>query len=258
MKAAELFNLRGRVAIVTGGSRGIGLQLAHVLGAQGATVVLTARKEAELEAAKAGLAAAGIKALSVVCDQSAPEAADQIVDAVLAAKGRIDILVNNAGTTWGAPAEDYPTAGWRKVMDLNLDAVFTLSRQVAKRAMLVQGYGRIVNIASVTGLAGNLPGMEGTVAYNASKGAVMALTRAMAAEWGARGITVNALAPGYFLSKMTKGTLDRHDAALLAHTPRGQLGGEIDLMGPVLLLASDAGAHITGQVLAVDGGYSIL
>lgn len=258
MKAADLFNLTGRVAIITGGSRGIGLQMAHALGAQGATVALTARKAPELEAAKAELAAAGIEALTVVCDQSTPEAADQIVDSVLAAKGRIDILVNNAGTTWGAPAEDYPSEGWRKVMDLNLDAVFTLSRQVAKRAMLPQGYGRIVNISSVTGLSGNLPGMEGTVAYNASKGAVMALTRAMAAEWGTRGITVNALAPGYFLSKMTKGTLDKHDAALLAHTPRGQLGGEADLMGPVLLLASDAGAHITGQVLAVDGGYSIL
>lgn len=258
MKAAQLFDLTGQVAIVTGGSRGIGFQMAQALGAQGATVVLTARKAPELEAAKAELATQGIEALTVVCDQGAPGAADLIVDAVLAAKGRIDILVNNAGTTWGAPAEDYPDAGWRKVMDLNLDAVFTLSRQVAKRAMLPQGYGRIINISSVTGLTGNLAGMEGTVAYNTSKGGVMALTRAMAAEWGGRGITVNSIAPGYFLSKMTKGTLDKHDAALLALTPRGQLGGEQDLMGPVLLFASAAGAHITGQTLAVDGGYTAL
>lgn len=258
MSLPALFDLSGQVAIVTGGSRGIGFQMARALGQQGATLVLTARKAAELEAARAALAAEGIRAVSVVCDQSDPSAATAITDAALALTGRIEILVNNAGTTWGAPAETYPDDGWRKVMALNLDAVFTLSREVARRAMLPQGYGRVVNIASVTGLTGNLPSMEGTVAYNASKGGVISLTRAMAAEWGSRGVTVNAIAPGYFVSKMTKGTVDQHEAALLAHTPRGQLGAEQDLAGPVLLFASRASDHITGQTLAVDGGYSAL
>ena len=258
MSAISLFDLTGRVAIVTGASRGIGLQMARALGEQGAILVLTARKEAELLTAQAELAARGVRAEIVVCDQSQPEAPGQIVDAALAINGRIDILVNNAGTAWGAPAEDYPDAAWRKVMDLNLDAVFQLSREVAKRAMLPQGYGRIINIASITGLTGNLPGMEGTVAYNTSKGGVISLTRALAAEWGTRGITVNAIAPGYFPSKMTQGTIDKHEEALVAYTPRGKLGGETDLIGPILLFASDAGAHITGQTLAVDGGYSAI
>jgi len=256
--AMELFDLTGQVAIVTGGSRGIGYQMARALGQQGAQLVLTARKTPELEAARLSLAAEGIRAEIVTCDQSAPGSAAQITDAALSLTGRVEILVNNAGTTWGAPAEEYPDEAWRKVMALNLDAVFALSRDVARRAMLPQGYGRVVNIASVTGLTGNLSSMEGTVAYNASKGGVISLTRAMAAEWGSRGVTVNAIAPGYFASKLTRGTIDRHEATLLAHTPRGELGGEQDLVGPVLLFASAAGAHITGQTLAVDGGYSAL
>lgn len=254
----RLFDLSGRVAIVTGGSRGIGLQMAGALGEFGAHVVITARKADELAEAKRHLEALGIAAATLASDLSDVASIPRIVTEALKVTGRIDILVNNAGATWGAPAEAYPPQGWAKVMDLNLNRLFDLTREVAARAMLPQGYGRIVNIASIAGLTGNLPGMEGTAAYNASKGGVISLTRALASEWGARGITVNALAPGYFPSKMTAGTLDRHGEKLLSVTPRGVLGGESDLKGPVLLLASDAGAHITGQTLAVDGGMTAL
>ncbi|MFG1351398.1 SDR family oxidoreductase [Xanthobacter autotrophicus] len=252
----RLLDLSGRVAIVTGGSRGIGLQMAEALGEFGALVVITARKADELARARQHLEGLGIAAITLAADLSDAASIPGIVTEALAVTGRIDILVNNAGATWGAPAEAYPPQGWAKVMDLNLNRLFDLTREVAARAMLPQECGRIVNIASIAGLTGNLPGMEGTVAYNASKGGVISLTRALAAEWGARGITVNALAPGYFPSKMTAGTLDRHGEKLLAVTPRGMLGGAGDLKGAALLFASDAGAHITGQILAVDGGMT--
>lgn len=252
----RLFDLSSRVAIVTGGSRGIGLQMAEALGEFGAHVVITARKTDELADAGRHLEGLGIACTTLPSNLSDPASIPRMVEVALAVRGRIDILVNNAGTTWGAPAETYPPQGWTKVMDLNLNRLFDLTREVAARAMLPQSYGRIINIASIAGLTGNLPGMEGTAAYNASKGGVISLTRALASEWGARGITINALAPGYFPSKMTAGTLDKHGEKLLAVTPRGVLGGESDLKGAVLLFASDAGAHITGQTLAVDGGMT--
>ena len=252
----HLLDLSGRIAIVTGGSRGIGLQMAEALGEFGATIVITARKANELDAAKRHLEGLGFACSTIAADLSDPAAIPRVVDHALGLTGRIDILVNNAGATWGAPAESYPATGWNKVMDLNLNRLFDLTREVVVRAMLPQHYGRIVNIASVAGLKGNLPTMDGTAAYNASKGGVISLTRALASEWGRRGITVNALAPGYFPSKMTRGTLDQHTDTILARTPRGTLGGENDLKGALLLFASDAGAHITGQTLAVDGGAS--
>jgi gluconate 5-dehydrogenase len=252
-----LFDLTGRVALVTGGSRGLGLQIAEALGEFGARIVLAARKPDELDAAVAHLAAAGIDAVAIPADLRSPAAAAALAQAALAACGRIDVLVNNAGASWGAAAEDHTPEQWRRVMDLNVDASFFLSQEVARRWMIPQTAGRIVNIASVAGLRAHTR-PPGTIAYNTSKAAVIHLTRSLAAEWGRFNIAVNAIAPGWFPSRMTRGTLAEFGDELAAKTPLGRLGGPHDLKGAALLFASDAGAHITGQVLAVDGGSSIV
>ena len=257
-KLHDLFDLTGRVALVTGGSRGLGLQIAEALCEFGATVVLAARKADELETAAAHLRAQDGRAEAVPTDLSTAQAAAALVEAIVARHGRVDILVNNAGATWGAPAEDYPLDGWRKVIDLNVTGLFLLTQAAARRAFLPQRAGAVVNVASIEGLQGHHPSQLGTVAYNAAKGAVVNMTRALAAEWGPRNIRVNALAPGYFPSKMTKGTLEEMGAELIARTPLGRLGGPHDLKGAALLLASDAGAHITGQIVVVDGGMTVI
>jgi len=255
---ASLFDLTGRVGVVTGGSRGLGLQAAEALGENGATIALIARKEAELNDAVAHLAGLGISAHPFAADLSSPDAADGIVRRVMAQFGRIDILVNNAGATWGAPAEDYPLEGWNKVVNLNVTGLFLLTKAVAGAAFLPQGKGAVINVASVEGLLGHHPSRGGTIAYNTAKGAVINMTRALGAEWGPKNIRVNALAPGFFVSKMTASTLVEHGARMIEQTPLGKLGNENDIKGPVLLLASDAGGHITGQVIVVDGGASII
>lgn len=252
---ARLFDLSGKVAIVTGGSRGLGLQIARAFVEYGASVALVARKQAELDAAVEEL---GGNTTAFAADLGSPEAASTLTERVMARYGRIDILVNNAGATWGAPAEDYPTEGWNKVIDLNVTGLFLLTQAVARAAFLPQGKGAVVNVASIEGLLGHHPDRIGTIAYNTAKGAVINMTRALAAEWGPRNIRVNALAPGFFPSKMTAGTLGEHGDEMLRQTPLGKLGGTTDLMGPALLLASDAGGHITGQTLVVDGGTTIL
>ena len=255
--ARTLFDLDGRTALVTGGSRGLGLQIAEALGDYGARILLSARKQDELEQAQARLQARGIQVDWVVADSSKPESVLALVDTALARMGRVDILVNNAGTSWGAPAEDHPLEAWDKVFDLNVRGMFLLSQQLAKRSMITNKYGRIINIASIAGLRGNPPGAMKTIAYNSAKGAVVNFTRALAGEWGLHGITVNAIAPGFFPSKMTKGLLEQHsEDALIGDAPLRRIGGDKDLKGTALLFASDAGSHITGQILAVDGGVS--
>jgi NAD(P)-dependent dehydrogenase (short-subunit alcohol dehydrogenase family) len=255
---AGLFDLTGRVAIVTGGSRGLGLQIASALGEFGASLALVARKQADLDSAVEHLSLAGCTAVGFAADLGPPEAAADLTARVIERFGRIDILVNNAGTTWGAPAEDYPLDGWNKVLALNVTGLFLLTQAVARHAFLKQGKGAVVNVASVEGLLGHHPDRLGTVAYNAAKGAVISMTRALAAEWGPRNIRVNALAPGFFPSRMTKVVLERHGDECLRQTPLGKLGGDTDLMGAAVLLTSDAGGHITGQTLVIDGGASII
>jgi NAD(P)-dependent dehydrogenase (short-subunit alcohol dehydrogenase family) len=255
---AGLFDLTGRVAIVTGGSRGLGFQIASALGEFGASLALVARKKADLDVAVEQLNRGGRAAVGFVADLGTLEAASGLTERVLERFGRIDILVNNAGNVWGAPAEDYPLEGWNKVIDLSVTGLFLLTQAVARDAFLKQGKGVVLNVASVEGLLGHHPDRMGTIAYNTAKGAVINMTRALAAEWGPRNIRVNALAPGYFPSKMTRGTLEKHGDEILRQTPLGKLGGDTDLMGPALLLASDAGGHITGQTLVVDGGAAVI
>ena len=252
----QLFDLKGKTALVTGGSRGLGLQMAHALGEAGARIMLSSRKADELEKAVADLEAAGIDARWTAADCAVEADIHRLADETLERMGDIDILVNNAGAAWGAPAEDHPLDAWDKVMSLNVRGYFLLSQRVAKKSMIARKQGRIINIASIAGLGGNPPEMQ-TIAYNTSKGAVVNFTRALACEWGKYGITVNAICPGFFPSKMTRGTLENLGVdKLIANAPLRRLGDDEDLKGATLLFASDAGKHITGQILAVDGGYS--
>ena len=254
----QLFDLNGRTALVTGGSRGLGLQLAHALGEAGARIMLSSRKAEDLEEAAADLQAAGIDARWIAADCAREEDIHKLADQTLERMGDIDILVNNAGAAWGAPAEDHPLEAWDKVMNLNVRGYFLLAQRVGKRSMIPRKSGRIINIASIAGLGGN-PAEMTTLAYNTSKGAVITFTQALACEWGRYGINVNAICPGFFPSRMTKGTLERlGEEKLAAHAPLRRLGDDEDLKGTALLFASDAGKHITGQWLAVDGGVSVI
>jgi NAD(P)-dependent dehydrogenase (short-subunit alcohol dehydrogenase family) len=256
MNVKQLFDLTGRVALVTGGSRGLGLQMAEALGELGARVAITARKANELDEACAHLARAGIDARPFVADLGKTTTPEQLVDAVLGHFGRIDILVNNAGATWGAPAADHSLEAWLKVINLNLTGVFLTTQQVAKRAMIPARYGKIINISSVAAIRGTLPGDMQTVAYNTSKGGLASFGRAVAAEWGVHNITVNTIAPGFFPSKMTHGILAEIGDRVIARTPLGKLGSNDDLKGLIALFASDASRHITAQFIVADGGAS--
>jgi gluconate 5-dehydrogenase len=252
----DLFDLSGKTALVTGGSRGLGLQMAEALGEQGARLVIASRKQAELDEAVAHLKARGVDVLAVAADLCTEAGVTALADAALVHLGHVDILVNNAGATWGAPAEDHPVEGWDKVMNLNVRSIFLLSQQIGKRSMIPRHAGRIINIASIAGFAGNGSSSMQTIGYNTSKAAVINFTRTLAGEWGQYGITVNALAPGFFPSKMSRGMLERMGEEAAQRAPLRRLGDDEDLKGALLLFATKAGKHITGQTLAVDGGVS--
>ena len=254
----QLFDLTGKTALVTGGSRGLGLQLAHALGEAGARIMLSSRKAEDLQAAAAELQAAGIDAQWIAADCARDDDLQRLASETLQRLGQVDILVNNAGASWGAPAEDHPSAAWDKIMNLNVRGYFLLSQAIAKASMIPRHSGRIINIASIAALGGNPIGMK-TIAYNTSKGAVLNFTRALAGEWGVHGITVNAICPGFFKTKMAAELIETLGEQKMAdQAPLRRLGDDEDLKGVTLLYASDAGKHITGQWMAVDGGVSAL
>lgn len=257
MNVHQLLDLNGKVALVTGGSRGIGMAMAEALGEAGARIAISARKPAELEEAQTHLDRLGIPCFAVRNDLSDFAAIPGLVDAVLSHYGQIDILVNNAGCSWGAPAEDHPDEAWHKVMNLDITAPFILSREVGKRSMIPRSTGKIINISSIAGFGGNPPtwGMN-TVAYNTAKGALITLTRTLAMEWGKYNIQVNAICPGFFLTKMTAVLLEAMDEHYRARTAAGRLGQLDDLKGLTLLLASGGSDYLTGQAIAVDGGFT--
>ena len=254
MHIRDLFDLTGMTALVTGGSRGLGRQMATALGEAGASLILTARTQSALETAAAELGEQGIRAIPVVCDVANP---DEVAAAVARARseaGHIDILVNNAGTAWGAPAAEMPLEAWRRVLETNVTGTFLMTQAVG-RAMIERGRGgTIINIASIAGLRGTDPRVLDAVGYSASKGSVIALTRDLAVKWAPHAITVNALAPGFFPSQMTRWLIDHRREAILDTIPLRRLGGDDDLKGAVVFLASRAARFITGQVLAIDGG----
>ena len=251
----NLFDLSGKTAIVTGGGTGIGRQMAQGLAEAGANLVLCARKAERCEQAATELEQLGVRAIGLGCDVRDPEQVQHVVSKAVEELGGVDVLVNNAGTVWGASPEEMPLEGWQKVIDVNLTGVFLFS-QAAGRVMIERGGGVIVNIASVAGLQGGPPDVMNTVAYNASKGGVIAFTRDLACKWAQHGIRVNSIAPGWFPSDMSGYVLERHEERLKQHIPLGRFGGPHDLEGVVVFLASDASAYVTGHTLVVDGGES--
>jgi len=258
MNVRQLLELNGRTALVTGGSRGLGLRIAEALGEMGAKIAVSARKKDELDAAVAHLKEQKIEASAHVCDIGKREAIAPFAAQVLKQFGKVDILVNNAGATWGAPAEDHPLEAWDKLVNVNLTGVFILTQIIGKQSMIPARWGRVINVASIAGLMGQDPRIVRTIAYNATKGGLVNFTRALAAEWGQHGITVNAICPGFFPSKMTKATLDTTGELIKDWTPNKRFGNDEDLKGLAVLLASEASRHITGQAIAVDGGATVI
>jgi len=254
MNVRQLFDLSGRVAIVTGGSVGLGRQMAEGLAEMGANVVLCARKKERCEQAAEQLRQLGVETLALACDVSNPANVQEMVSAARSRFGRIDILVNNAGTSWGAAVEDMRLEHWNKVIQTNLTGTFLCSQAVGK-VMLQQGRGKIINLASVAGLNGASPELQ-AIGYHASKGGVISFTKDLACKWAVHNIQVNAIAPGWFPTHMSNWVLEHNKEFFLERIPQRRFGGDHDLKGAAVFLASEASAYVTGHVLVVDGGQT--
>ena len=254
MTTSKIFDLSGRVAIITGGSVGLGRQMADGLAGMGASLVLCARKKERCEQAAAELRSAGVQVLALACDVKDPASIQKVADATLENFGRIDILINNAGTSWGAPVETMTLEQWNKVIETNLTGTFLFSQAVG-RAMIAQRRGKIINIASVAGLRGSSPKFS-AIGYSSSKGGVIIFTKDLACKWGMHNIQVNAIAPGWFPTDMSEKVIERNKESLLAGIPLGRFGGPQDLKGAAIFLASSASDYVTGHTLVVDGGQS--
>jgi len=252
----SLFDLQGKRALVTGGSRGLGAEIAEGLAEAGASLFILARREQWLSPAIESMRERGFNCHGALCDVRDPAQADRAVEAAVEALGGIDILVNNAGITWGADPVETPLEKWQAVIDVNLTGAFLFCQRVGKR-MIEQGSGRIINIASIAGLRGGVSAGPGIPGYAASKAGLMGLTRELAVRWSGRGVLVNAVAPGFFPSRMTEKVLDQIQQHYEARVPMQRIGRPGELKGVVVFLASAAASYITGQTIVVDGGASI-
>jgi NAD(P)-dependent dehydrogenase (short-subunit alcohol dehydrogenase family) len=250
----DLFRLDGKTAIVTGGGRGLGQYMAEALAEAGAKVVLCSRKLEACKQVKDGIEAKGGEALALACDVTRPEDVERVVATTEESFGSVDIVVNNSGATWGAPPEEMPVDKFERVMDVNVKGVFLMSQAAGKRMIARGKGGRIINIASVAGLVGGHPEYMQTVGYNSSKGAVITMTKDLATSWARYGIQVNAIAPGWFPSKMSRPLLEKFGEKMLSHIPMARFGQPDDIKGIAVFLASPAAAYMTGQVVVVDGG----
>ncbi|MFC5712325.1 SDR family oxidoreductase [Thalassorhabdus alkalitolerans] len=253
----SLFGLQGQTAIVTGGGRGLGRQMALAFADAGANIVVCSRKVDACEEVAELCKEKGVKTLALACDVTNEEQVNHVVEETMKEFGSIDILVNNSGATWGAPFLEMPLEAFQKVMNVNVTGAFLMSKAAAGH-MIERKRGKIINIASVAGLNGSDPRFMDTIGYNASKGAVITFTKDLAAKLGPDNINVNAIAPGFFPTKMSKGLLEQGEEMIIERTPLKRLGGDEDLMGAALFLASRASDYVTGETIAVDGGMNAL
>jgi len=256
MSTLDLFRLDGKTAVITGGGRGLGQYFAEALSDAGANVVLCSRKLAACEEVQRAIEARGGKALALACDVTQPSDVEQVVETTQQHLGAIDILINNSGATWGTPPEQMPLDKFDHVINVNIKGTFIMSQLVGK-TMIARGQGgKIINIASIAGLVGGNPKYLQAIGYNASKGAIVNMTRDLATSWARYGITVNAIAPGWFPTRMSHGLIEQYQKDMLVDIPLARFGEPDDLKGVIVFLASPAAAYMTGQTVVVDGGIT--